>query len=111
MKKKLTLKNALTEIENIKFDPRDEILTEEGLFVLGNWKIIIDELQIFLQDGFFIGEKKYTPEDPTEIFSFIIDKDLKKYRYGNMSFLSFLKNAFSKNAKELEGISCILEIN
>lgn len=111
MKKSLALKKALEEIENIKFDPRDEILTEEGLFVLGNWKIIIDELSVFLQDGFFIGEKRYEVDDPTDFFSFMIDKNLKKYTYGNIGFLSLLKSVFSKSTKEFEVMNCVLEIN
>ena len=106
-----SLKEALSRIERINFVPLDEIETDEGVFVLSNWKIIIKELDVFLQKGFFMGEKNnYDPSQYHEFLNFVISSDKKNCVFGNEEFLKILLNEFSQTEEKLLKIDCVLVI-
>lgn len=110
MKKEMNLEQALKIIEQKKFDPLDELETDEGFFLLSDWKIIIKKLDVFLQEGFFLRrEKEYFIEEYSDIVSVLITRDLKKYFISNINFISLLKDVFKKEDHELLKMKCILE--
>lgn len=98
-----SLEEAIKTVENLKFNPTDEIFLEETHLVLSDWEIKIERFNVVLKEGFII-DREYDPFQYSKNLTVLICGD--ECIFSNRSYMALLEKYLKISSDEVKKMKC-----